>query len=200
MTQVSDPGLGSSVAIPYEAMGTNVRNAISAVETNEDDPGVMKDSYNNLFRRDFSGKRTLSASIYIARSLCYPTTKPLNQNLVELRTALQLERSYSRKQLFTIFANRVYFGPNLIGVHDASASYFGKEPSSLSIEEGALLITLLYSPTMYSPVKHPDRALQRRNQIIDTMAENGSTTAAEAQTAKAAPLGVITTARSNSAQ
>lgn len=141
MTQVSDPGLGSSVAIPYEAMGTNVRNAISAVETNEDDPGVMKDSYNNLFRRDFSGKRTLSASIYIARSLCYPTTKPLNQNLVELRTALQLERSYSRKQLFTIFANRVYFGPNLIGVHDASGSYFGKEPSSLSIEEGALLIT-----------------------------------------------------------
>lgn len=197
VTKVSDLCIGnSSTAIPYESIGSNVRNAIGAVETSETDPGVLRALWMDLFDKGgYAGiggsrRRTLNASIYIARSLCYPPAKQLNRDIAELRTALQLERRYSRKQLFTAFSNRLHFGPNLIGVHDASAFYFHKPPAELTIAEGSLLVALMYSPTMYSPINRPDQALRRRNQIIDTMAVNGTITLADSQSAKSAPLGV----------
>jgi membrane peptidoglycan carboxypeptidase len=81
-----------------------------------------------------------------------------------------------------------YFGEGLTGVQAASRHYFEKEPVNLSIPEAALLAGLLQAPSYYSPTKHSDRALQRRNDVIDMMIANASISSSEGENAKAAPL------------
>ena len=203
--EVSDPclafsnAISSSRAVPYEEIGTNVRNAISVVETSESDPGVLRTTLRGLMTEAPRRPPTV-ASWYVSRTMCYPPLHSIGRQLREIRTAIQLERHYSRRQLFTIFANRSYFGPGLIGVEDGAEFYFHKHSAELSIAEAALLVGLVRSPTVYSPSKHPDRALRRRNEVIDAMLENGSITLAEAQSAKAAPLAVVTSASTTAAQ
>jgi penicillin-binding protein 1A len=181
-TQVSDPCLGKYIAVPYEAIGANLRKAISAVEVKEDDPSSLKAELrdgNELHRR------TLSAAISFTM-FCSPS-KRLRRALAETRLAIQLERRYSHMQLFTMYANRVYVGPDLIGVQQGSEFYFHKNPSELNLSEAALLAGLMKGPSYYSPVKHSDRALRRRNEVLDAMVSNGSITKAEGEAAKVSP-------------
>ena len=186
VAQTSDTCLGESIAIPYEAIGANVRNAISAAEVREEDPGVLTSEFLEPCKLH---RGTLPTAI--SRTICYAPSRSLTRQVAELRTAIQLERRYSRRQLFTIFANRSYFGPEQTGIYKASEFYFHKKPNDLSMAEAAMLAGLLRSPTAFSPFKHPDRALRRRNEVLDAMVENSSITAAEAEAAKASPLGVV---------
>jgi len=187
---VSDPCLTkASVAIPYDAIGKNIRNAITAVETSERDPGVLRATFQGLVSQELRS-RTAPASWYVSRTMCYQRSTDLGRQVTEIRTAIQLERNYSRQQLFTMFANRIFLGPGLIGVQEGSELYFHKQAADLTLPEAALLVGLFRSPTVYSPFRHPDRAVQRRNDVVDAMLEDGSITSEEAQLAKAAPLGV----------
>ena len=199
VTQVSDPCLGSSDAIPFEKIGENLRNAIRAAEANESDPGALSEIFQNN-SRDKPPLHRVSLPISVSRSLFCSPSKMLKRHFDELRAAIQLDRRYSRQQLFTIFANRVYLGPGLIGVQRGSEFYFHKSSDELDIAEAALLVGLIRSPAVYSPSKHPDRALRRRNAVIDAMLENGAITLAEAQSAKAAPLAVAMSASTTAAQ
>ena len=119
------------------------------------------------------------------------SSKMLNRRIAEIRKAIQLERHYSCRQLFTIYANRVPVGPSVNGVLDGAEFYFRKKPADLSVAEAALLVGLIRGPSWLSPSRHPDHALQRRSEVIDAMLESGSITDSEAQSAKAAPVGVI---------
>ena len=197
--QVSDGCIGNgtvpSTAISYEAIGLNLRNAISAVEVRETDPGVLNAE---LFKARELHRRTLSEAI--SQTLCYGPATASRRQLTELRTAIQFDRHYSRKELFTIYANRVVLGPNLIGVQDGAEFYFRHCPATLSLADAALLAGLIRGPSWLSPVTHPDRALRRRNEVIDAMVENGSVTAAEAQATKNAPLGIAISASTAAAQ
>jgi len=193
VTQVSDPCLGASVAVPFEGIGGNLRDAIRAAEANEGDPGALSE----MFRVNFTDKLPLhrvSLPVVVGRSLFCSPSKMLRRHFEELRTAIQLDRRFSRHQLLTIYANRVFLGPNVVGVHDGAQFYFQKNSADLTISEAALLVSIARAPSWLSPVKHPDRALRRRNEVIDAMVENGSITAAEAQAAKNAPLGVAISA------
>jgi len=116
----------------------------------------------------------------------------LNRQLDEFRTALQLERRFSRQELFTILANRLMFGEDIVGVEAASQHFFHKEPSQLLVGEAALLAGLLKAPSYLSPIKHPDRALQRRNEVIDAMLKTHSISESEAYAAKASALAITT--------
>jgi membrane peptidoglycan carboxypeptidase len=75
-----------------------------------------------------------------------------------------------------ILTSRVWFGDNQVGVEAASQYYFGKEPNQLDNAEAALLAGLIRAPSRYSPYKHPDRALSRRNEVIDTMVRDHAIT------------------------
>jgi penicillin-binding protein 1A len=186
-TQVSDPCIGNAIAIPYDAIGKNIRNAITAVETSERDPGVLRATFQGLASEE-PRSRTAPASWYVSRTMCYQRSTDLRRQVTVIRTAIQLERYYSRQQLFTMFANRIFLGPGLIGVQKGSEFYFHKKPADLTLPEAALLVGLIRSPTVYSPFSHPDRAVQQRNDVLDAMLAHGYMTSEEAQAAKAAPL------------
>lgn len=181
--QTSDPCLGQTTSIPYDAIGANVRKALSAIEASENDPSALRAEFTG---HDKLRRRTLSEVIAVTM-FCTPS-KELPRQFNELPTAIQLDRRYSRRQLFNIYANRVYLGSNLRGVEQGSQFYFHKNSRELTLPEAALLAGVVRSPSIYSPLTHSDRALQRRNEVLDAMVENGSITAAEAQTTKASGM------------
>ena len=189
-TYVSDPCIkAASIAIPYDAFGVNMRAALSAAVVREDDPSVVTERYRGFTDKGRLHRATLS--LHISRTMFCGPSKPLNRLLDELRGAVQLERRFSRRQLFTILANRLSFGEDQVGVKAASQLYFHREPSQLAIGEAALLAGLVKAPSYFSPMKHPDRALQRRNEVVDAMAKTGAISESEATTAKSTPLAII---------
>jgi membrane peptidoglycan carboxypeptidase len=188
---VSDPCLGAtSVAIPYDAIGDHLRAALSAVEGGENDLGVLTQQYRGLTDQRILPSATLS--VQISRSMVCTPSKTLNREFKEIRTAVQLERRFSRRDLFTIFANRIWFGDDLVGVEAASQHFFRKDTNQLQVAEAALLAGLVKSPRGFSPVKHPDRALQRRNAVIDAMVASHALSAQEGETARASALEIVT--------
>ncbi len=106
----------------------------------------------------------------------------------EMALAWQLERKYSKNEILDLYLNTVYFGSNAYGVEAAARTYFDKEPVDLTLAEAALIAGLPQAPTGYSPRKHPDRALERRNLVIGKMAENGFITEEEAEAALLTPV------------
>lgn len=188
-TQVADLCLRhASVAIPYDSIGANLRWALRAAEASEDDPGVFAETYQGLTQNGGLHRATLSW--HISQTMFCEPSKTLNRQLDEFRTAVQLERRFSRRELFTILANRLMFGEDTVGVEAASQHFFHKEPSQLNVGEAALLAGLLRAPSYFSPIKHPDRALQRRNEVIDAMLKTHSISESEASVAKASGLAI----------
>jgi penicillin-binding protein 1A len=191
--QVSDPCLRTNepiLAYPYDAIGANLRAALSAVEASEDDPGILDIYYPALIHR---AHPRASLSYLIERDMfCQPYPgRTVNHHLDSLRLAIQLERHFSRRELFTIFANRLYFAEGQYGVANAARHFFNKESSQLDIEEAALLAGMPREPGRYSPRFHPDQALQRRNRVIDSMAAAHAIGEADATSAKAVPITVM---------
>ena len=171
VTRVSDPCLGESTAVPYEAIGDNLRVALTSAEANEK-----------------PGRATVRAQI--SRTLFCAPSRSLVRELKEWRVAEQLRWRFSRNDLLTIYSNRAIFGQNLIGIDAGSEYFFKKEPNQLDLAEAALLAGLLKAPFHYSPYEHPDRALERRNEVIDAMVEDHAISAEEGAAAKAVGLPV----------
>ncbi len=188
-TTVVDPCSTISLnAIPYTSIGDNMHAALSAVEINESEAGVLA-SMHAAFRNTESPHR-VPLSVQISRTLfCEPSTR-FARRLQELRMAVQLERHFSQQELFAIYVNRAYFGDGVTGVQATSRSLFLKEPNQVTIAEAALIAGLVQSPSRFSPLKHPERALQRRNAVIDAMVRESTISASQAESAKAAPLGI----------
>jgi penicillin-binding protein 1A len=174
VSRVSDPCIvGDSTAIPYEVIGDNLRAALKAAAGNER-PG------------------NAGLPMQISRTMFCAPLRTLDRELKEWRVAAQLQRRFSKSDLLTIYANRTYFGENLIGVEAASQHYFKKEPNQLDIAEAALLAGLVRGPSYFSPLKHPDRAVKRRNEVIDAMVQNHSISIEQGEPAKATNLAVTT--------
>jgi len=155
------------------------------VEVREGDPGVLTTIYQGFAHE---GLHRATLSVQISRTMFCAPSRMLNRQLEEIRTAAQLERHFSRRELFTIYANRAFFGEGLIGVQSAARSFFLKNPDELTISEAALIAGLVRSPSRYSPLKHSDHALERRNEVIDAMLQNGTVSSSEAKTAEATAL------------
>src|SRR5208283_151103 len=107
----------------------------------------------------------------------------------EILFGLQIERRYTKPQIFTMYANQVYLAHGNYGFAAASQFYFGKPVSDLKLQEAALLAGMIRGP-IYSPLVDPARALSRRNLVLHQMREEGKITAAEEEAARKAPLGL----------
>lgn len=115
----------------------------------------------------------------------------LARKLRESKMALQLAHTMSKQDILTGYLNVVEFTGNIYGVGAAAQAYFGTTPDRLSVPQSALLAGMVNNPTLYDPYKHPTEALMRRNSVIDTMFASGALSQADAEQAKATPLGVV---------
>src|SRR5579863_3136777 len=138
-----------------------------------------------------SGGRVQGAStltMQLARNLFLSPDRSFHRKIEEALLAIQIERRFTKSQIFTLYANQIFLGSGVYGFEAASEYYFGKPARKLSVEESALLAGLPKGPGVYSPINHPDRALKRRNLVINAMLEDGRITAAQAADARSAPL------------
>ncbi len=104
--------------------------------------------------------------------------------------AFRIEQAYPKDRILELYLNEIFFGLGAYGVAGAALTYFDKSVNELTVAEAAYLAALPKGPSNYHPFKHADRALERRNWVIDQMADNGYVTREEAEKAKAEPLGV----------
>lgn len=115
----------------------------------------------------------------------------LARKLREAKIAVQLGQSESKEDILTGYLNVVEFSGNIYGIGAAAKAYFGTTPDKLNVQQSALLAGMVNNPNLYNPYTHPQQALERRNTVIDDMVSNRTLAEPDAETAKAAPLGVL---------
>ena len=95
----------------------------------------------------------------------------LKRHLLEYKAAVQMRRRFTPEHLATICLNQASFGQDLVGAESASLHYYGKHASDLNVARAAMIAGLLKSPTRYSPERHPERAKERRDFVIQRNAQ-----------------------------
>lgn len=143
-----------------------------------------------LARRMSCGGSTLTQQL--ARGFFLSPEKHIIRKLKEVFITFQLEARFNKQQIFEMYANEINLGQRgsyaINGFGEASQAYFGKNLSQLDTAECALLAGIIQSPSRLNPYRHPERAMARRNVVLDSMVETDAITAAEATRAKAEPL------------
>jgi penicillin-binding protein 1B len=128
----------------------------------------------------------------LAKNLFLSPEKRMKRKMIEVLITFQLEARFSKQQIFEMYANEMNLGHigsyEINGFGEAAQAFFGKNLSQLDTAECAMLAGLLQNPSFRNPYRHPDRAMDRRNVVLDSMVETGSITKIEATRAKAEPL------------
>ena len=115
-------------------------------------------------------------------------TKLVVAKFKEWITALKLEYNYTKEEIVAMYLNTVEYGSNAFGIKSAAATFFGKTPSELNIQEAAVLIGVVNAPTRYSPVRNPENALRRRNTVLKRMEAAGGITKTQYDSLSALPI------------
>lgn len=184
------------VVVPYSEFPPVLRQAIFSIEDKnfETNGGVnlvrvVGAAYADLH----SDKRAQGAStitMQLTRNLFLSSEKTVGRKLQEIFLALQIERHFTKQQIFSLYANQIYLGRGTYGFEAGSEYYFSKHARDLTLPEAALLAALPKGPEEYSPVRHPERALRRRNLVLQEMLNDRKITQQQAETAMASPLGL----------
>ncbi len=143
-----------------------------------------------VHRRRGQGGSTLT--MQLSRGFFLTPEKTVKRKLTEMMIAIELEQRFSKQQIFELYANEVPMGQRgsfgISGFGEAARTYFNKDIKTLTLPEAALLAGVIQRPSYLSPYRHPERALDRRNLVLDSMVETGSITREQADKAKATPL------------
>ena len=126
----------------------------------------------------------------LARNLFLSSERSFERKLQEAFLSIQIERSFTKQQIFTLYGNQIFLGHGTYGFEAGAEYYFSKHAKDLTLPEAALLAGLPKGPSAYSPIVNPDKALRRRNLVINAMLEDGKITAEQAAAARQAPLGL----------
>jgi penicillin-binding protein 1A len=132
------------------------------------------------------GASTLT--MQLSRNLYFGSQQTITRKLKEALTAIQIERTYSKHEIIEMYLNINSFGHHSFGIQAAARRFFDKPVEELNIEESALLVGILKGPSRYSPIRHPERALKRRNVVMKMMVENGKLSKAAYDSLKNLPL------------
>ena len=134
------------------------------------------------------GASTLT--MQLARNLFLSADRTAARKAQEAYLAIQIERAFTKEQIFTLYGNQIYLGSGMYGFEAASEFYFSKHARNLNLTEAALLAGLPKGPFAYSPLINPEKALRRRNLVISEMESDGAITHQEAEQARRSPLGL----------
>src|SRR5215831_12096943 len=178
------------ILMTYEQCPKVLYNAVTAIEDQHfeqhwgiDFPRMFTAALRHLTRgRRAGGASTitmqLAGNLFLDRS-----DRSFRRKMQEMLLALQIERRYSKPQIFTMYSNQVYLAHGSYGFAAASQFYFGKPVTDLKLQEAALLAGMIRGP-IYSPLSDPQRALARRNLVLRQMQAGGKITAREEAAAR----------------
>ena len=116
------------------------------------------------------------------------TAKLIVSKFKEWITALKLEYNYTKEEIVAMYLNTVEYGSNAFGIKSAAATFFGKTPAELNLQEAAVLVGVVNAPTRYSPVRNPENALRRRNTVLKRIEAAGGITKEECDSLSALPI------------
>src|SRR5438445_5870813 len=184
------------ILMTYEQCPRVLYNAVTSIEDQHfeehwgiDFPRIASAAYRNLAKRRITGGAStismqLAGNLFLDRS-----DRSFRRKMQEMLLALQIERAYTKPQIFTMYANQVYLAHGNYGFAAAAQFYFGKPVTDLKLPEAALLAGMVNGPK-FSPLNNPEAALTRRNLVLYRMADEGKISASDEQAAKKTPLGL----------
>jgi penicillin-binding protein 1B len=194
--------------VRYEDIPKSLRDAIISIEDKRffehaglDVLRLLKAVYVDVREmRPDQGASTLSQQL--ARGFFLYPDKTLKRKVAELMITLQLEQRLTKEKIFEFYCNQVYMGRrgsfNIHGIGEAAQAFYEKDFRELSLAEAATLAGLIQLPEYRHPVRHPQRALERRNVVLRAMLENGVISKAQHDDAVKRPLGVSSGAAESS--
>ena len=182
------------VVIRYEDIPERLRQAILAAEDAQffEHFGLSINRILLTLLKDLmemrlaAGASTLTQQL--TRKLFLTDEKTWERKVKEAILAIQIEKRYTKEEIFTFYCNQMYFGHGAYGVEAASQLYFRKTAKDLSLEEAALIAGILQGNVRQSPYINPDAARRRRNYALDRMDDEGFITTEEAEAAKQKPI------------
>src|SRR5713101_8091588 len=184
------------ILMTYEQCPRVLYNAVLAIEDQHfeehwgiDFPRIFSAAFRNLVKRRITGGAStismqLAGNLFLDRS-----ARSFRRQMQEMLLALQIERRYTKPQIFTMYANQVYLAHGNYGFAAAAQFYFGKPVTDLKLQQAAMLAGMVRGP-IYSPINDPQRSLMRRNLVLRRMQEEGKITPTEEATAIKTPLGL----------
>lgn len=183
----------------YDEIPPNLVNAVVSIEDRRFFEHSGVDYYRLLGatlndvtpgHRWIQGGSTLT--MQLARGFFLSPERKVMRKVAEIAITFQLEHRFSKQQIFQMYANEVPLGQrgsfSIDGFGEAAQAYFGKDVRQLNLAECALLAGIIQSPSRLNPFRHPERAIERRNVVLDSMVETGVITKEQAEAAKAEPL------------
>jgi penicillin-binding protein 1A len=184
------------VIVNYDQIPPVLRDAIISIEDRHfeshwgvDIVGIARSAITDLMEwKKTQGASTLT--MQLSRRLFLTLQKSWIRKVQEALLAIQIERRFTKAQIFSMYVNLIPLGHGNFGFEAASQFYFGKHLKQLSLPEAALLAGLPRSPTAYSPLLHPETARDRRDVVLRTMLDNHKINEEQYRDAKAAPLGL----------
>ncbi len=172
------------VEIQYSDLPKNLIEALVSTEDKKffdhwgvDVDRIVKSAIKTIFLRKPQGASTLTQqlarNLYKFKELDESSSELAMRKVREWITAVQIERSFSKTEILTMYLNFNYFGRRSYGIESAAKNYFGISAKDLTPEKSALLVALLKSPTYFDPIRYPERSLARRNLVLHNMMEDG---------------------------
>lgn len=182
--------------ITYEQIPERLRQAILAAEDDEffqhfglSIPRILITLVKDIITGERAGASTLTQQL--ARNL-FPATigfeKTWERKIKEAIVAVQLEKRYTKQEIFTFYCNQIHIGHGGYGMEAAARLYFGKSAKELNLEEAAMIAGIIQSPARQSPYVNVAAAKRRRRYVLQRMADLGFVTQAEASAANARPI------------
>jgi penicillin-binding protein 1A len=192
-TVIGEFALEKRIPLKYDEIPPVVKNAILAVEdvrfydhVGIDPIRIAGAAWKNLTSTKVEGGSTLTQQL--AKNLFLTREQSYKRKFNEWVLALQIERYYTKNQIMELYANHIFVGANSYGVEAGAETYFGKQARDLSLEEAALLAAIPKAPGEYSPTANMPRAKERRDLVLQLMANGGFASQSEVDAAKARPI------------
>ncbi len=172
--------------ISFDQLPKDYINAVIATEDHRyyehgaiDPIGIARAFYTNIRDGEFDeGGSTITQQV--AKNVVFNQDKTLIRKLGEIFAAYDLEKNYSKDDIFALYVNSSYFGDGYYGIYDASMGYYKKAPKDLTLSEASMLAGVPNAPSVYSPTVNPDLAKKRQKHVLNRMVEYGYLTQEEA--------------------
>ena len=176
--------------VKFEDMSSYYRNAVISVEDHRfydhgpvDFIAIGRALFTNIKNRELQeGGSTITQQV--AKNVIFNQEATWIRKVGEVFAAYDLEKNYTKKEIFELYVNTAYFGDGHYGIYEASYGYYKKSPKDLNLDEASMLAGVPNAPSVYAPTVNPDLAKKRQYHVLNTMLQYGYITKEESSSIK----------------